>query len=420
MSYLDSNKPEAERCVELAAAAWKAGDLARAERMLQKSLKLYPTLAAQRLIAQLHEDLTRQTEREAQRQEQIRRANQEAAQEAARQRQQNQQQSSSSQHHRPAAASAASPSKPAAAPAPGPPPPAGAAYTSEQAEHARLILSRRSDYYALFSVSRTATETEIKKSYRKMAVLVHPDKNRAPEAEEAFKLLSSAFTCLSDADKRAHYDAYGTEDNTGGGGRAAAAHRQYQRDDDLSPEDVFNMFFNGGMSSAGGPRRTYTYRRQARPQQHQQHAEMDSPAALFSQFAHFLPLLLLLIFGLLSTPSSEEQLFGLDKSSAFPVSRFTQSAHVPYYVGHNFAYRFQRDRRALDQVEAMVEAQAFKIAEESCAKQKRAQADEERRIKRDFKGKELAAKLQANQARQLDACERLQGYQNNAHGAKGG
>jgi DnaJ family protein B protein 12 len=246
--------------------------------------------------------------------------------------------------------------------------------------------------------------------------LTTADKNKAPEAEEAFKVVSAAFQCLSDPQKRAHYDAYG-EDEPNGGQRQQR--QQYQREEDLSPEDVFNMFFNGGMNMGGGvPRRAYTYRRQAaRPAQGERET---GPAALFSQFAHFLPLLLLLFFGLLSSPSGEEQIFGLEKSAAFPVGRSTAHAKVDYYVTNQFQYRFNRDIRALQQVEAMVEAQAFKKAEEECTRQKKAAADEERRVKKEWKGAELAAKLQALHSRPLEACERLNRYQTNAHGAARG
>ena len=186
-------------------------------------------------------------------------------------------------------------------------------------------------------------------------------------------MVNAAFQCLSDADKRAHYDAYGVEES-GGGGRPQQYRQQYQREEDLSADEVFRMFFSGmgmdGGGGGGGPRRTYTYRRQAAPR-HTQHEQHDgSPAAIFSQFAHFLPLLLLLLFGLLSAPGGDEQVFSLDKMGAFPVARVSTQARVPYFVGHQFAYRFQRDRRAMEHVEMQVEAQAFKLAEEQCNKQK--------------------------------------------------
>ena len=56
------------------------------------------------------------------------------------------------------------------------------------------------------SLSRKCTEDEIKKAYKKCSLKVHPDKNRAPKAEEAFKKVSQAFVCLSNPQKRAIYD----------------------------------------------------------------------------------------------------------------------------------------------------------------------------------------------------------------------
>ncbi|MFL6595080.1 MAG: DnaJ domain-containing protein, partial [Chthoniobacterales bacterium] len=66
------------------------------------------------------------------------------------------------------------------------------------------------DYYEVLSVSRTATEEEIKRSYRKLAVKFHPDKNPDDaHAEEKFKELGEAYDVLMDGDKRAAYDRYG-------------------------------------------------------------------------------------------------------------------------------------------------------------------------------------------------------------------
>ena len=63
--------------------------------------------------------------------------------------------------------------------------------------------SKKNDYYAVLSVERTATDSEIKKAYRKLAVKIHPDKCQGTGAEEAFKIVSKAFACLSDSEKRA-------------------------------------------------------------------------------------------------------------------------------------------------------------------------------------------------------------------------
>jgi molecular chaperone DnaJ len=66
-----------------------------------------------------------------------------------------------------------------------------------------------SEYYALLGVSRDATETDIKKAYRKLAMDFHPDRNPAPEAEARFKEITEAYEVLRDPQKRSAYDRYG-------------------------------------------------------------------------------------------------------------------------------------------------------------------------------------------------------------------
>jgi molecular chaperone DnaJ len=66
------------------------------------------------------------------------------------------------------------------------------------------------DYYEVLQVERTANDTELKASYRKLAMQYHPDRNpNNPDAEEKFKACSEAYQVLSDPDKRAAYDRYG-------------------------------------------------------------------------------------------------------------------------------------------------------------------------------------------------------------------
>src|SRR3954468_15631898 len=66
------------------------------------------------------------------------------------------------------------------------------------------------DYYEILSVERKASDEEIKKSYRKLAVKYHPDKNPGDKAaEESFKEIGEAYEALSDPQKRAAYDQYG-------------------------------------------------------------------------------------------------------------------------------------------------------------------------------------------------------------------
>lgn len=74
-----------------------------------------------------------------------------------------------------------------------------------------IEILKKQSYYEVLSLSVDATETELKKAYRKLAIKLHPDKNHAPESGEAFKKVSAAYACLSEPDRRKHYDKYGED-----------------------------------------------------------------------------------------------------------------------------------------------------------------------------------------------------------------
>jgi len=109
------------------------------------------------------------------------------------------------------------------------------------------------DYYEILGISRTATEVEIKKAYRKLAVQYHPDKNPGDHtAEEKFKECAEAYAVLSDSQKRAAYDRFG---HAGVGAGAGGFDPGF-----TNIEDIFDMFGFGDMFGGRSSRRSTVQR----------------------------------------------------------------------------------------------------------------------------------------------------------------
>src|SRR5687768_10608703 len=102
------------------------------------------------------------------------------------------------------------------------------------------------DFYTTLGVARDASEDDIKKAYRKLAMQFHPDRNNgSKEAEEQFKAITEAYDVLRDPQKRAAYDRFGEAGLRGGGGGAGYQHV------DLS--EALNIFMRdfGGFGGLG-------------------------------------------------------------------------------------------------------------------------------------------------------------------------
>ena len=105
------------------------------------------------------------------------------------------------------------------------------------------------DLYEILGVEKTATDDEIKKAFRRKARQLHPDVNKAPDAEDQFKELNEAYDVLSDPNKRSQYDRFGTIPGASGGGSG------YVDFSDIFGSgfgmgDLFSSFFGGAASSS--------------------------------------------------------------------------------------------------------------------------------------------------------------------------
>src|SRR5438477_10128246 len=135
----------------------------------------------------------------------------------------------------------------------------------------------KQDFYVILGVSHDASEADIKKAYRKLAMECHPDRNNGDKAaEEKFKLVTEAYEVLRDPDKRAAYDRYGLAGvrGPGGGGGGGVSSGQFDLSEALmvfmrdfglggSGRSAFENLFGGGQRR--GRRRGHATKVGAKP-----------------------------------------------------------------------------------------------------------------------------------------------------------
>ncbi|MBN3312257.1 DJB12 protein, partial [Atractosteus spatula] len=334
---MESNRDEAERCIEIAAAAIKNNQTDKALRFLEKAQKLFPTDSTKALI----ESLTQNGQPSGQSQ-------------------QPRPGESAGPRHRKGGEEGRPPSTERTAET-------GKSYTSEQLDAVKRIKQCK-DYYEILGVSRDATDEDLKKAYRKLALKFHPDKNHCPGATEAFKAIGNAYAVLSNADKRKQYDQYGEE--KAHSSRHGRSHADFHRgfEADISPEDLFNMFFGGGFPSSNvhvysNGRMRYTYHQ--RPERREQQG--DGGLALFVQL---MPILILIIVSALSQMMVSSPPYSLSHrpSVGHTHRRLTATLKVPYYVGEHFGEEYTGVN--LKNIERSVEDDYISNLRNNCWKEK--------------------------------------------------
>jgi DnaJ homolog subfamily B member 12 len=305
--------------------------------------------------------------------------------------------------------------------------------TPEQEALLSKIRASNGDYYSILGVARSASDADVKKAYRKLALKLHPDKCQANGAEEAFKSVSKAFACLSDKDKRAAYDRYGTEDPSSlssgrGGGGAASAYRRrhgggtYYTEEEVDPAEIFNMFFGGGFGGpgvrfhaggSGGFRSAQFARAQFAREQEARRARArgggaagtrasndPDPAELFRGLFQLLPLLLVFLLYFLS-PGGEEH-FALSRTPTFRHEMRTERLDQPFYVKDLDAFEeaYPSATRQRLRAESNIEASHINAMEHNCLYERQQQ-------QRLFRYGNKAERERAN-AMTLNSCVKLQ------------
>ncbi|KAG9344095.1 hypothetical protein JZ751_012575 [Albula glossodonta] len=266
---MEGNRDEAEKCIKIATKAVEAGDKEKALKFLNKAEKLYPTEKAKALLEALTKNgSSAGNGTSCQRPPQ--------STENSRTRPEGQSQD----------AGTAEPAK---------------SFTKEQLEGVQRV-KKCKDYYEVLGISKDANDDELKKAYRKLALKFHPDKNHAPGATEAFKKIGNAYAVLSNPEKRKQYDLTGGESpaSSGHGHGGFDFHTSFEAD--ITPEDLFNMFFGGGFPSSSTHSFTNgraRYNQQNHTQTRQERGEERGDGG-FSMFIQLMPIAVLILVSILS------------------------------------------------------------------------------------------------------------------------
>ncbi|XP_058452844.1 dnaJ homolog subfamily B member 14 [Malaya genurostris] len=323
------NKEAAEDCVERAVAYLSEGKIEKAEKLLTKSLSLHPLKRAEELLEKIK--CGAYTKRAT---------SGNASDEGVRQR------PTASQGSKAETATEAE-------------------YTAEQLEAVKRI-KKCKDYYEVLGVTKEAPDTEIKKAYKKLALQLHPDKNKAPGAVEAFKAIGNAVAILTDAEKRKSYDLYGSDEQHQPTARRTRTQYEYAYsrgfETEFTAEELFNMFFGGNIPT----QHVYMRQRRFHRAEHQQQ-QYREPQSGYAAFINLLPIILLIGLSMMSSFFISDPIYSLTPSQKFSVARKTNQLKIPYYVKDNFHSEYQG---SVGRLEASVEEEYLNNLKHSCYRER--------------------------------------------------
>ncbi|KAI4469618.1 hypothetical protein MML48_1g02421 [Holotrichia oblita] len=354
---MEVNKDEAERCIDIAEKYIKEKNREKAEKFLQKAERLFPTEKAKVLLARI-QFLAPSKEPEMKQKKM----------------------------------------------APKVEKPAEPEYTTEQSDAVKRI-KKCKDYYEILGISKDATDSDIKKAYRKLALQLHPDKNKCPGAAEAFKAIGNAVVVLTDAEKRKQYDMYGPEEQ-----KAGKRYESYTRgfEADVSADELFNMFFGSGFSGSFNSSNVYVHRtrfRRGADSSQQNHSHREQQQSGYTLLLQFLPIVLAVLLSMASSMFISDPAYSLQATSKYPVHRITQNLHVDYWVKQNFHSEYQGSVKRL---ETTIEEEYITNLRHTCYREKNYR-DSLIWKARSFGDREL---FQNAQNMKLTACEKLNELRN--------
>ncbi|KAG2242227.1 hypothetical protein Bca52824_095928 [Brassica carinata] len=335
---MDGNKDDALKCLKIGKDAIGAGDRSRAVKFLEKARRLDPSLPIDDLLS----DLNKQSSDDS-----AGSAGSAAANDSPKPSSLRQRGSSSST----AAGSSSSSSS-------------SVSFTEEQRAIVREIKSKK-DYYEILGLGKTCSVEDMRKAYRKLSLKVHPDKNKAPGSEEAFKSVSKAFQCLSNEDARRKYDVSGSDEPSYQTRRSARRHHNNGfngfYDDEFDADEIFRSFFGGGgMAPAATQFRSFNF-----GGGNNRAANQGSDTTGFNPrvLLQLLPVVFILLLNFLPSP---QPIYSLSASYQYE-HKFTTHRGVNYFVrSAKFEQEYPINSVERQRVEAQVDRDYLSVLGQNC------------------------------------------------------
>lgn len=287
-----ANKSESDKCIEIAKKSIKLNDYEKAIKFVNKSLRLNPSNEEAQALLDKIERLKQSSESSS----------------ASSSSNNNKQDTKSSNSTTNESTNSTSTKE----------------YTQEQLDAVKRIKNCK-DFYEILGVPKTANENDLKKSYKKLALQFHPDKNKAPGAETAFKLISKAFSILSDTNKRKQYDLNGYNNDDNEFNQASNSHSRYHRttrsnttyytwnDDDFSAEELFNMFFGTNAFTSTAQTHHHHSQNRHRTNRHNQNFTNNN-ANDYTFIQSLMPIILIVVLSFISSFMISDPLYSLHKT----------------------------------------------------------------------------------------------------------
>ncbi|KAF3561507.1 hypothetical protein DY000_02019711 [Brassica cretica] len=239
-----------------------------------------------------------------------------------------------------------------------------ASFTEEQRAIVREIKSKK-DYYEILGLAKTSSVEDMRKAYRKLSLKVHPDKNKAPGSEEAFKSVSKAFQCLSNEDARRKYDVSGSDEPSYQTRRSARRthHSGFNGfyDDEFDADEIFRSFFGGGgMAPAATQFRSFNFGGGNRAATNQ---GSDTTGFNPRVLLQLLPVVFILLLNFMPSP---QPIYSLSPSYQYE-HKFTTHRGVNYFVrSGKFEQEYPINSLERQRVEAQVERDYLTILGQNC------------------------------------------------------